>query len=482
MKRDFGYIWQFGRKFRSRRFNREKGTKRMYADSLEAFNRWLSGKRFPAGNGAQRSGEERRTFQNVKDLLGVCYDSEHGIRTAKRVVREYLADLATSKHSLSTAMVRCAAVKSYLATHDVQVDVGVNRKRHTVHDVREPPEMSLFDFYKMMTVGNMGVMLKAMMMIKFQAGLDASTLADRFNFEAYGQIVKHFGIDDYEAWDLGRCPVPIRLVRVKTGMAYTTFIDRDAVAHLQDYLRWREFQGGQKARPGQAAVRDAPRRARGPQLDIQQVLQGRNRRRDAKEGLAPRVQDPLARGARPAQEHPDSVGVRAVRGRARAGARPEGLVREAGLAVPGDPAERVRQGVGAPEHIHEHREAPEGSRRGFRGAAGREGGRRRGPPLPKDRGAATTDAGDAAEDDRRHHRHPQDHGDEQGRKPGRRVRGHPAQVHGTVGRGRGRRAGPPPMSSRAPVPNPAASGTCPDWPAWVRNRRHVAGASRQTRR
>ena len=37
------------------------------------------------------------------------------------------------------------------------------------------------------------------------------------------------------------------------------------------------------------------------------------------------------------------------------------------------------------------------------------------------------------------------------------------------------------MSSKAPVPNPAASGTCPDWPAWVRNRRHVAGASRQTR-
>ena len=249
MKRDFGYIWQFGRKFRSRRFNREKGTKRTYADSLEAFNRWLSGKRFPAGNGAQRSGEERRTFQNVEDLLGVCYDSEHGIRTAKRVVREYLADLATSKHSLSTAMVRCAAVKSYFATHDVPVDVGVNRKRHAVHDVREPPEMSLFDFYKMMTVGNMGVMLKAMMMIKFQAGLDASTLADRFNFEAYGQIVKHFGIEDYEAWDLGRCPVPIRLVRVKTGMAYTTFIDRDAVAHLQDYLRWREFREGRKHDP-----------------------------------------------------------------------------------------------------------------------------------------------------------------------------------------------------------------------------------------
>ena len=39
-------------------------------------------------------------------------------------------------------------------------------------------------------------------------------------------------------WD--RCPVPIRLVRVKTGMPYTTFIDRDAVTHLRDCLAWKE--------------------------------------------------------------------------------------------------------------------------------------------------------------------------------------------------------------------------------------------------
>ena len=231
---------------RMKNFNLEKGTKRTYADSLEAFNRWLSGKRFPAGNGAQRSGGEHRTFQNVEDLLGVCYDPEHGTRTAKRVVREYLADLATSDHTLSTTMVRCAAVKSYFATHDVPVNVRVDRRRHVVHDVRDSPEMSLFDFYKMMTMGSMDMVMKAVMMIKFQAGLDSSTFADRFNFEAYPQIVRHFGIEDYEAWDFGRCPVPVRLVRVKTSMEYTTFIDRDAVSHLRDYLRWREFREGQK--------------------------------------------------------------------------------------------------------------------------------------------------------------------------------------------------------------------------------------------
>ena len=151
-----------------RNFRLGKGTRRTYADALEAFDRWLPGREFPvkkdAGRGDGRQTIARRAFADVEDLLGFCEDSEHGAPMARHVVREYLADLATSKHSLSTAMVRCAAVKSYLAAHDVPVDVGVNRKRHAVHDVQEPREMSLFDFYKMMTVGNMGVMLKAIMM------------------------------------------------------------------------------------------------------------------------------------------------------------------------------------------------------------------------------------------------------------------------------------------------------------------------------
>ena len=41
--------------------------------------------------------------------------------------------------------------------------------------------------------------------------------------------------------------------------------------------------------------------------------------------------------------------------------------------------------------------------------------------------------------------------------------------------------GLPPISGRASVSNPATSGTCPDWPAWVWNKRHVVGVSRQTR-
>ena len=232
-----------------KRFHLKRGTKRAYADALEAFNSWLSGRRFPASRGAGRKalGE----FQNVEELLRFCEKSAIGPRVARRVAREYLAGLSPSEHSLSNATVRCSALKSYFATHDIRVDVKVDKRRHAARDVQEAPGMSLLDFYKMMTVGSWDVMQKAMMMAKFQAGLDAATLADRFNFEAYPQIVRHFRIEECGAWDLDRCPVPIRLVRVKTGIEYTTFLDRDAVSHLQDYLGWKEFQAGKRHDPAE---------------------------------------------------------------------------------------------------------------------------------------------------------------------------------------------------------------------------------------
>ena len=162
-------------------------------------------------------------FSNVEELLGFCEDPEQGSPMAGRVARQYLTDFATSKHPLSAAMVRCNAVKSYFAVHDVRMGRGVDRKRHAVHDARDLPE----------------------------AGLHASTFAGRFNFEGYPQVARHFRIEECEAWDLDRCPVPVRLVRAKTGTAYTAFIDRDAVSHLQDCLGWKEFQAGRRHDPAE---------------------------------------------------------------------------------------------------------------------------------------------------------------------------------------------------------------------------------------
>ena len=223
------------------------GTRQSYSAALDAFNEWLYGREYPVRenmvvDGRMEGRNIRRSFSDVEDLLRFCEGSDHGAITAGRVLKQFLAHTADSGCSLAMALMRCSAVKSYFGTHDIPVSAKVNRNRHLGDGAGEDPRLGLADLYKMMSSGRMDAMAKAVVMIKFQAGLDASTLADRFNFEAYRQITRHFGTEDYEAWDLDRCPVPIRLVRVKTGMRYTTFIDRDAVVHLQDYLRWKEFR------------------------------------------------------------------------------------------------------------------------------------------------------------------------------------------------------------------------------------------------
>ena len=224
----------------------EGGTRHAYAASLGAFNRWLAGRELETG----RAGEPAaRTFSDIEDLLAFCGGSDRGGRAAGKILRRYLAHSAASGTSVSTALVRCAAIKSYFAAHDVHLDAKVERNRHRPGgDKGAAARMSLADLYKMMTAGGMDAMCRAVVMIKFQAGLDSSTLADRFNFEAYPQIIRHFGTEDHQAWDLDRCPVPVRLVRVKTNMAHTTFIDRDAVACLRDYLRQKEFRDGRHDR------------------------------------------------------------------------------------------------------------------------------------------------------------------------------------------------------------------------------------------
>ena len=84
------------------------------------------------------------------------------------------------------------------------------------------------------------------MIIKFQSGMDTSTFTDRFNYEGYSQIIKYFGTDNHDSWSLEMCPVPITLVRVKTGVQYTTHMEHDAITQLQRYLTWKEMKYGKQ--------------------------------------------------------------------------------------------------------------------------------------------------------------------------------------------------------------------------------------------
>ena len=78
---------------------------------------------------------------------------------------------------------------------------------------------------QLLTVGNPKLVKKSAFLCKFHRGLDTSTLIDRFNFEAWQQLTEYFGTQDYAKWDLGLCPAPITLIRIKTTVSHTGFLE-----------------------------------------------------------------------------------------------------------------------------------------------------------------------------------------------------------------------------------------------------------------
>jgi hypothetical protein len=110
--------------------------------------------------------------------------------------------------------------------------------------------MTLEDILKMLTVGKPSIMEKAVVLCKFHRGLDNSTFADRFNFETWPQLVEWFGTEEYQRWDAEKCPVPIKLTRIKTGYTHRGFLELDAITAIQDYLEYRYKKTGSIMKTG----------------------------------------------------------------------------------------------------------------------------------------------------------------------------------------------------------------------------------------
>lgn len=85
---------------------------------------------------------------------------------------------------------------------------------------------------------------RAIILCMAQSAMDDSTLAEVFNNVGYPQLVKLFGSRDHNSWTLDTCPVRIELVRPKTGYRYYSFLDRDAISALVDWLNVRRTQVG----------------------------------------------------------------------------------------------------------------------------------------------------------------------------------------------------------------------------------------------
>ena len=155
-----------------------------------------------------------KSFGNVEELLR--FGEEGNEKEVKKIIREYLVDPRHIRLKRSTMSGTCAALNSYFDTNDVKIGIRPNGRKRDEFEVTDEPELDLVEFYTMMTTCNMDPMTRAVMLVLFQAGLDRSTLADRFNFYAYPQIAKFCGTADYREWRLDRCPIPIQLRRVKT--------------------------------------------------------------------------------------------------------------------------------------------------------------------------------------------------------------------------------------------------------------------------
>ena len=225
-----------------------QNTKTLYLRAISGLDEWLPGRTFPSYRTVVSDGQVERqaitkSFKNVEDLMHYCNESDHGTKTAQRVAREFLASPRVAGASASVQTITRSAIKSYFKKHDIVLDIpNTGRKR----DGRAPSEtaMTLENLYKMLQNGRPSLAMRTIIMIKFQSGMDSATFADRFNHEGYSQIVRHFKTDDYSMWNLDACPVPIRVVRVKTDRPYTTFIDRDAVSQLREYLAWKAAKHG----------------------------------------------------------------------------------------------------------------------------------------------------------------------------------------------------------------------------------------------
>jgi integrase len=109
-------------------------------------------------------------------------------------------------------------------------------------EVRDEPKASdyLVMAKRVLETGRLTVRDRAVVLVKVQGFMDNSTLCRVFNYLAFPQLCRHFGTEDFLLWDPEKVPVHIDLRRTKTGLTHYTFVDRDAVAALKDWLEKRQ--------------------------------------------------------------------------------------------------------------------------------------------------------------------------------------------------------------------------------------------------
>jgi len=239
------------------------GTRRSYSLTLWHLNNWLHGKTLsiskiiPVDENLQKIDTVEIKLDTIEDLLQAFQESSNKGIEIIRIIKEYLMDPYQHSHKSKGYMENIlASIRAYFDRNESPIIISFN----TSIDHEEISEMlsdrvstlSLNDLMELLTTGKPSIVEKGVIICKFQAGLDNSTFSDRFNFEAYPQIVKWFGSDIHDSWDLEKCPVIINVTRIKVGFPHVCCIDRDAIISLQKALDWRFKKTGDRMKIGQA--------------------------------------------------------------------------------------------------------------------------------------------------------------------------------------------------------------------------------------
>jgi len=232
-----------------------RGTVRsLYVQHLWNFNKWLVEQPTKIKKTTQikenvfEQKEIVVKFKHMEELFELLTQPIPNRTTVVKMIKKYLMNTELHKNNKSTYMKTIkSSILSYFEKNDQSISVSFDPKilYASSDEAEEQQEMSLVDFMKIMTLGKPDVTEKAVFVAKFHRGLDASTLVDRFNFEVWPQLVKWFGSDDHNFWDLKKCPVITEHMRIKTSFRHPGGLDVDAIDTIPDYLNYREKKTGQ---------------------------------------------------------------------------------------------------------------------------------------------------------------------------------------------------------------------------------------------
>lgn len=248
-----------GNRYKNLEQDNRGSTRKLYMYRLWEFNEWLVGKEFEffkirqVDQNTFTKEKNVVTLEGLEHLLELFKESMNSDSDYIKIIKKYLNGEMHGNVSASYMKTKHSAIMAYFDRNECPLRFHYDSKilHENERDEIDTPLLSLQDLLDMLTTGRTSVLDRAVVLCKFHRGLDNVTFADRFNFQAWEQLIKYFGTEQFENWDLTKCPAPIKLTRVKTNYNHRSYIDIDAIKALQKYLKVRYQKTGKIIRIGE---------------------------------------------------------------------------------------------------------------------------------------------------------------------------------------------------------------------------------------